>query len=481
MKEFKHSNLLSDQKKSDQKNAEIEAEGQRVLEEETEETEETEEKTEDRERSWLYLYSDRRMLLLAFLGFSSGLPLLLIASTLSLWLKDAQVSLTAIGLFAWVLFPYKIKFLWAPIVDRVRLPFFGPRCGLRRSWLWFTQLGLIGSLFALSMIDPREDLYFTALYSIIIAVFSATQDIVIDGYRVEILSPEEQGAGAAVAVFGYRIGMIISGAGALYVAEFYGWAIAYQVMAVSLSLGVIATFFAHESKEIKPTQHRQATESIFHFLKRQAIDGFIHPISEVFKRRGALLFLFFIMLYRVGDALANKMVPPFLVEAGFTKIEIANIAKSFGIVASIIGVVLGGFLVKYIGVLRALWVGGLMQMTSNFAFSVQAIVGHNVWVLVGVETVYQITGGIGMAAFTAYLSSLSSRESSATHYALLTAISGMLNMSLSSLSGLGATHLGWPLYFSVTALTALPGMVLLWFMIRWKMSGLPEHILSHRA
>jgi MFS transporter, PAT family, beta-lactamase induction signal transducer AmpG len=412
-------------------------------------------------------YADRRMLILLCLGISSGLPILLIGSTLSLWLKEVGVSLTAIGLFSWTLLPYKLKFLWAPIVDQVRIPWFPKHFSLRQGWLWSTQLALAISLWVMSSFDPQVSLYGTALMALVVAFFSATQDIVIDGYRVELLEADEQGAGAAVAVFGYRIGMIISGAGALYVAEFWSWQVSYKVMACCLVFGVIATYFAPDSQATYIRSIPQ-DESFFQRLLR----GFIQPLRTLLSTRGSFCFLVFIMLYRVGDALANKMQSPFLLEMGFSKIEIANVAKSFGIIASIVGVMLGGFLVKRWGILKTLWIGGCLQMLSNFTWALQAYYGHDIYLLFAVESVYQITGGVGMTALAAYLSYLSHREYSATYYAILTAIAGLLNMTLSSISGFLAESMGWIAYFNVTALTAIPGLILLAIMLKYNMTGL---------
>ena len=414
-------------------------------------------------------YADKRMLILLCLGISSGLPILLIGSTLSLWLKEVGVSLTAIGLFSWTLLPYKLKFLWAPIVDQVRIPGFPKRYSLRQGWMWSTQIALGISLWMMSSFDPQVSLYSTAVMALIVAFFSATQDIVIDGYRVELLEADEQGAGAAVAVFGYRIGMIISGAGALYIAEFWSWQVSYKVMACCLSFGVIATFFAPDSQASVPR-----TSQIDTPFSQRILQGFIQPLRTLLMSRGSICFLAFIMLYRIGDALANKMQSPFLYEIGFSKIEIANVAKSFGLVASIVGVMLGGLCVKRWGILKTLWIGGCLQMISNFAWAVQAYYGHSISLLFAVESVYQITGGVGMTALAAYLSHLSHREYSATYYAILTAISGLLNMSLSSLSGWLAESTGWITYFNITALTAIPGLFLLAIMLRYDMTGLDQ-------
>ena len=428
-------------------------------------------------------YADRRMMIIFCLGISSGLPILLIGSTLSLWLKEVDVSLTMIGLFAWTLLPYKLKFLWAPIVDQVKLPWIPKRYSLRQGWLWSTQIALAITLWCMAQVDPSQALYTTAVYALFVAFFSATQDIVIDGYRVELLDADEQGAGAAVAVFGYRIGMILAGAGALYVAEFWGWQVSYQVMACCLSFGIVATYFAPHRSAILDHEHHTnsdpstadaSTPSLPSLNIRTLMQGFIQPIRTLVQTKGSFIFLSFIMLYRIGDALANKMQTPFLKEIGFSKIEIANVAKSFGIVASIVGVIVGGFLVKRWGITRTLWIGGVVQMLSNFTWALQAHIGHSIGLLFAVESVYQITGGIGMTALTAYLSHLSHRQYSATYYALLTAIAGLLNMTLSSLSGWMAESMGWVHYFNVTALTAIPGLILLSIMLRYDITGLQK-------
>ena len=419
-------------------------------------------------RGTVRVYADRRMLIIAALGFSSGLPLALVGSTLSLWLFEAGETLASVGLFAAVGTPYKLKFLWAPLIDRVRLPFFG----LRRGWLIITQVALAACLLGLANADPGYDLVLTAMWAVATAFCAASQDVVVDGYRVELLEDDAQGAGAAAVVFGYRIGMIASGAGALYLATYFGWGAAYVVMALGMSVGMVATLFAAEPEGSEERTKRLPDESRGEFINRQFVEGVIGPFRDLFSRKGVWVFLGFIMLYKLGDSLAASMLTVFQKDLGFSKIEIANISKTYGIIASIVGVGVGGALVRGVGVIRALWIAGWVQLVSNFAFCVQAVVGYDVITLICTVGFENFTGGLGTAAFVAYLSALSDRAHSATQYALLTALAGTVRMLLSMVSGVAAEWLGWTLYFAVTAVAALPGLLVLRYIQRSGITGL---------
>ena len=416
----------------------------------------------------LEVYLDPRMVVLLGLGFSSGLPRLLVYSTLSFWLLEAGLEIESVGLFAATALPYNLKFLWAPLLDRVSLPFVGSRLGLRRGWLLVLQLSLIAAIAVLAASNPTAQPVACAVAAIVVAAVSASQDVVIDAYRVEILDDEEQGAGAAVAVFGYRLGMLVASAGALYIAAWSGsWPLTYLLMAASVGVGIVATLATFEPERPEPEEPLEGFADHFQ-------DAVIGPLSDFAKKRGWLVILLFVLLYKLGDALAGTMTNPFLVELEFSKTDIANIAKTYGLVASIIGVFLGGALVRRAGIVAALWIAGFFQMASNLMFSYQATVGHDLGVLTATIGIEEFTGGLATAAFVAYLSALCNKRYTATQYALLTAISSLLQTLASTTSGFLADYLGWWTYFAVTAVSALPGLALLAVMTLTNRTGLEE-------
>jgi len=420
------------------------------------------------------VYADRRMALLFALGFSSGLPLALTGTSLSAWVRLSGLSLATVGLFSAVATPYALKFLWAPVVDRAPLPFLTRRMGQRRSWLLVFQLALVVAIGGLADADPAVDPWRTALMAVIVATASASQDIVVDAYRVDLLALDEQGAGAAVAVFGYRVAMIVSGAGTLYISQILGrWHIAYLAMAVCMGVGIIATALAAEPD--RPADPGGAMPpGVLAALARHFREGVVGPLSDLTRRRGWLLFLLFILLFKVGDALAGVMTMPLLIDLKFTPIEIANVNKTFGLVMSIAGIFAGGWLVRGVGVVRALWIGGVLQLASNGMFCLQAWVGRDIWMLTATIGVEQLSGGLGTAAFVAYLSGLCRKRYSATQYALLVAVSGVARKLLAAPSGVAAQALGYVGYFGLTALAAAPGLLVLYLLDRWRMTGLAE-------
>ncbi|GAB4557742.1 MAG: MFS transporter [Haliangiales bacterium] len=441
-------------------------------------------------RSSLRIYTDRRMLVLLALGFSSGLPFLLVYSTLSVWLDDVGVDIKVIGFFAAARAPYSFKPLWAPLVDRLPLPILGRQLGRRRGWMLITQLGLAAAIAALALSDPSAAPLITAALAVTVAALAATQDIVIDAYRIDRLDVEEQGAGAAAAVMGYRLGMLAAGAGAFYMSGFgLAWSTVYLVMAALMSVGVITTLLCREPDQLSadPAPHvpGQETSAALSSAQpdarpqrgyRRAVTDFLRaafwaPLRDFSRRRGFVLLLSFVLLYKLGDALAATMTNVFLVDIGFSKVDIANIAKSYGLVATILGVVLGGWFVRMSGVVWALWVAGFLQLGSNLMFSLQAWVGADSWLLIATVGVENITGGIGTAAFVAYLSGLCNREYSATQYALLTATAGLMRNLLATTTGLLVDSLGWLDFFIVTAAAAAPGLVVLYALQRLGMTG----------
>ncbi len=433
-------------------------------------------------RRWLEscaVYADRRVLSLLFLGFSSGLPLALTFGTLSLWLAEVGVSKTTIGLFALMGAPYTLKFLWAPLMDRLPLPFLTRRLGRRRGWVIVTQLGLMATIAGLGATNPAIQPGLTAVLAFAVAFWSASQDIVIDAYRVEILEERQFGAGAATIVLGYRVGMLVSGAGALYLATYVDWFTTYGIMAALMIVGIATVLVNPEPKVRQSRESVEQERRIAAYLEaRPHLRGrkvrvlawiygaVINPFSEFMSRRGWLLFLLFIVLYKFGDALAGVMSNPFYVELEFTKIQIANVSKAFGLAATIIGGVLGGIIVNRMGIIKSLLMCGILQMLSNLMFAVLAVVGNDVRMLTLTIAVENLSGGMGTAAFVAYLSSLCNIAYTATQYALLSSFMAFGRTLLSSSGGWLADHTSWVSFFVITTGAALPGLLLLVWITR---------------
>jgi PAT family beta-lactamase induction signal transducer AmpG len=407
--------------------------------------------------SWfrsLGVYRDPRILAILLMGFASGLPLALTGATLSIWLKQSGITLTAIGLFAQAGLAYNLKFLWAPAMDRVRLPVLTKRFGRRRSWALFIQCLLALAILELGASDPSAGLGRVALLAVVVAFLSASQDIVIDAYRVELLAKDEQGAGAAATQIGYRIGMLASGAGALYLAQYFSWSTAYAAMAALILASMIV---------ILSTREPQVAAAVPGPWLRTAV---IAPFADFARRRQWLLILIFVVLYKFGDALAGVMAGPFYVELGFALSEIANVAKVFGVAASIAGVFLGGIAVYRWGLMRALLLCGALQMLSNLMYIVQLWAGHEAGMLAVTIATENITGGMASAAFVAYLSSLCSTAFTATQYALLSALAATARTVLASSGGFFADRLGWSPFFMLATAACVPGLALLLYLMR---------------
>ncbi len=416
-------------------------------------------------RGWreaLEVYADRRVVSILFLGFSSGLPIMLVASTLSAWLREADVSRSTIGLFAFVFMPYTLKFAWAPLMDRLPLPPLTTWLGRRRGWMLLTQLCLIGAIYGLGQSDPGVDLYTTALFAVLVAFFSASQDIVIDAYRVDILPEEQLGAGAAVVVLGYRIAMWVATAGALVIADQVGWSGAYATMAFLMIVGIATVFFVPE-----PPGSTTAIPGGRHGLRAWIVSAVIDPFTDFFTRQGikiAIIILAFISLYKACDVLLTLMANPFYVDVGFTKTQIGVVSGTFGLFATLAGGIIGGILVYRLGLLKALFVAGLLQAGSNLMFAALASIGANMPFFYLTIAVENVSGGLGTAAFVAYLSSLCNIHYTAVQYALLTSFMQMLGKYvIVPSSGFYADAVGWYWFFITSALFALPSLgLILW-------------------
>jgi MFS transporter, PAT family, beta-lactamase induction signal transducer AmpG len=411
------------------------------------------------------VYGDRRVVTILLLGFASGLPLALTYGTLTFWLAEAGIDKAAIGFLALVGSAYAWKFLWAPAIDSLPLPLLSRWLGRRRGWLLLWQLGLIASIVALGFSHPADDLWRTAMLAVVVAFCSASQDIVIDAYRIESLDEQQQGAGAAVYVIGYRIAMLVSGAGALLIADSAGWTAAYVTMAVLMLVGVATVLFSPEPQTSAPPVQADGRRSLAEWLRIAVLQ----PFAEFLRRNGpttAVLILLFIMFYKLGDALLGVMANPFYVELGFSATEVASVVKTFGLIATLAGGLLGGMLINARGIVPALWLCGLLQMVSNLMFAAQAHVGHSVpflFLTIGLEN---LAGGMGTAAFVAYLSSLCNLRYTATQYALLTSFMAQTRTLLASGAGVLAESMDWVSFFVVTTLAAAPALGLLWWLTR---------------
>jgi PAT family beta-lactamase induction signal transducer AmpG len=374
------------------------------------------------------------------------LPLLLTGSVLQAWLKDGGVDLASIGLFALAGLPYTLKFLWAPLFDRYALPL-----GRRRGWLALIQLAVAGALLLLSMAQPAAGhLWLVTLASLLVAFFSASQDIVVDAYRRESLGEAELGLGSALYVNGYRVGMLLAGGGGLILADWMSFEAMYRLMAFCMAACVVVTLFAPEPPlpEGRPRSLREAV---------------VLPFRDYFARDGAWPILAFILLYKLGDTMASAMTTPFYLDLGYSKTEIGTVVKLFGFWATIAGGTLGGIWILRAGMHRALWLFGFGQMISTFGFVVLAQLPPNEAALAAVVAVENLTAGMGTAAFVGFMAALTDRRFTATQYALLSSLMGVPRVLLSAPTGWLAQGMGWSGFFLMCALLAIPGLLLL----RW--------------
>ena len=424
----------------------------------------------------LAVYLRPRVLIVMFLGFSSGLPLALSGSTLLVWMREAGVDLGTIGLFALVGTPYTIKFLWAPLVDALDVPVLSRLLGRRRGWLVFAQLLLIAATAFLAFTDPAKAPWLVAFGALLVAASSATQDIVIDAFRVETLKPSEQAAGMASFVAAYRVGMLVSTAGALFLVtgfESFGlaksgaWTAGYLAMAGCVLIGVVTTLIATEPEKsvAAVADHAaHAHENPVTRVARAAVGAF----SEFLTREMAAVVLLFVVLYKFCDAFAGAMTAPFVIDLGFSRNDYAAIVKGVGLAATLIGGFAGGMVARALPMVTCLWLGALLQAASNLVFAWLALVGTNHWALTAAIIAENFTGAIGTVIFVAYLSALcQSPLHTATQFALLSALSAVGRTYLSAAAGYIAQSTGWPLFFVVSALVALPSFALLaWLQAR---------------
>lgn len=392
--------------------------------------------------------------IILLLGFSSGLPFLLTLSTLSFWLTESGIEKTTIGLFMLISLPYSLKFFWAPLLDHLKVPFLSAWLGQRRSWALLAQLGLILSIIALGFCHPADSIITTALCAFLVAIFSATQDIVYDAYRIEMISDSNRGMAAALESIGFRFGMLASGAGALYLATFFDWQTAYHIMAAAMLIGVFTVLLMPEPLQEKVIFLRpdQQLHSIF-----QQIKAFVfQPWCQFYHKKTFLSLILFIFCFKLADAVLNSMSAPFLCDLGFTKTEFANITKIFGIILMVVGGLLGGLVIKRFGALNAVILSTLMQGMSCLMFAVQALVGYDYEILVITVGAESLCSGLTSTVFIAYISGFCRQPHTATHFTLLYSVGSFARVFASAGAGWLADHCSWSFLFLLSATAVIP-------------------------
>lgn len=396
---------------------------------------------------YLRIFTQRNAAVLLLLGFASGLPLALTAGTLQAWMTVENVDLKTIGFFSLVGQAYVFKFLWSPMMDRYTPPFLGRR----RGWLLVTQLALIAGIVAMGFMQPARDLTLLAALAVLVAFCSASQDIVFDAWKTDILPAEERGSGAAITVLGYRLAMLISGGLALWLADRYlGWQATYWLMALLMLPGLIATLLARE-----PAMPAREPHSL-----REAV---AFPLKDFFQRDNAWLLITLIVLYKLGDAFAASLTTTFLIRGvGFSAGDVGLVNKTLGLLATIIGALYGGVLMQRLSLFRALMLFGILQAVSNFAYWLLAVTPPHLWSMAGAVFIENLCGGMGTAAFVALLMTLCNKSFSATQFALLSALSAVGRVYVGPAAGWLVELWGWPAFYAFTVVAGLPGLLLLW-------------------
>lgn len=419
--------------------------------------------TDPQQVPWYARLRDPRFRTIFFFGMASGLPSSLVFATLSIWLREDGISRTSIGLFGIVATPYAINFLWAPLVDRLRLPVLYGALGQRRSWILACQVLLVPAVVLMGLQEPSTSAAAMAAFALAMTILSATQDVAIDAYRVEILEEDEYGAGAAVAIYGWYTGAFVTGAGALYVASAGGWTLAYVASAAAIGCVALASLTAREPDH--PPEQTAPAAGVGDWLRRAAVA----PLVDFFGRLGwiALLVLAVIVFYKFGDAMLGRMSGVFYVDLGFTKVEIANYTKTVGLVSTLLGVALGGWVTIRIGIMRALFLGIVLMTLTNLSFALLAASGKDFTLLATVVFFDNLTGGMATTAFVAYLSSLCNVAFTATQYALLASLGNFARIQLGAVSGWAVDALGgdWVMFFILVAAVSIPAILLLWLLV----------------
>lgn len=434
-------------------------------------------------RDALAAYGQPRVRAMLLLGFSAGLPFLLVFSTLSAWLTQAGLARSTIGLLSWVGIAYSVKFFWAPVVDRLAIPLLTRRLGRRRSWMLLAQLALAAGLAGIAFGDPAANLQAVVLCALLVAFASATQDIAIDAWRIEAASTEQQGAMAAAYQLGYRIALLAAGAGALLLASRYGWQVAYLCMAALIGIGLLTTLLIHEpeAQVDRATLAQEARVTAFLDARRHwpaplrqagawLVGAVVCPFLDFFSRNGvatALLILLFVGCFRLPDITMGVMANPFYLDMGYTLDQIAAVAKVYGVIMTIIGAALGGLAVLRWGLVPSLVIGGVLAMLTNLGFAALATAElPGIGGLTLVISAENLASGFAGSAFIAYLSSLTNTAYTATQYALFSSLFTLPGKLLAGGSGFIVESAGYPLFFTYTAALGLPALLLILWLAR---------------
>jgi PAT family beta-lactamase induction signal transducer AmpG len=399
----------------------------------------------------------RRMFVSFLMGFACGLPLLLTSTVLQAWMKKVGTDLTMIGLMALVGLPYTLKFIWAPLLDRFTLSFLGRR----RGWLLIAQIALVFSIAGLGFTNPAANPVIMVIAAVFVTFFSASQDIVVDAYRREDLADEELGLGSSFYINGYRVGMLLASGGGLILADHLSFTMVYLIMAACMLPAILTTLLTPEPA-ISAGTPKNLKEAI------------VEPLVEYFSRENAVLILMFILLYKLGDSMASAITTPFYLDIGFSMTEIGTIVKIFGFWATIAGSLIGGLLMLRLGINRSLWVFGLLQAISTAGFAILARIGHSLPALSGVIAFENLTGGMGTAAYAAFMGSITNKKFTATQYALLSSLMGVPRVLASAPTGFLAKHMGWENFFIFCVFIAIPGMLLLLKFAPWNPKGVKK-------
>ena len=396
---------------------------------------------------------NRRMLICVFTGFTSGLPLYILIQLVPAWLRSEGVGLAEIGFFSLISFPYTWKFVWSPIMDRFTLPFLGRR----RGWMLVTQLSLAASIAALGFLKPEFSIWSIAYLAAGVAFFSASQDVVLDAYRRELLPDIELGIGNSIHVQAYRLAGLVPGSLALILSDFLPWHTVFIIVAAFMGVGIVLTLSIDE-----PARHPAAPKTI-----REAV---VEPFREFIGRAGlrsALLVLAFLFLYKLGDNMATALQTPFYIDLGFSRTQIGTIAKFSSLIAAIVGGLVGGLIMVKMSINRALWLFGLVQIISILGFALLSVVGDNPWML-GAATAFEYLGvGLGTAALTAFMARSTNAAFAATQFALFTALIAVPRTLANAVTGVLVEQFGWTNFFLLCTALALPGMLLLIKVAPW--------------
>tara|TARA_R110001592_G_scaffold346310_2_gene638835 strand:+ start:16472 stop:17869 length:1398 start_codon:yes stop_codon:yes gene_type:complete len=422
------------------------------------------------------IYRQPRVVAMLFLGFSAGLPFLLVFSTLTAWLTEAGVTRTTIGFFSWIGITYSIKIFWAPVVDQVKLPVLHRLLGQRRSWMLLAQAGIAIGLLLMSSIDPLHELQFLALSGLLVAFSSATQDVSVDAYRIEAVVEEYQAAMAASYVLGYRLALLVAGAGAFYIAEYSSWQECYMVMAGLMLVGMITVLLVKEPDQRRASDDGGLEEKVESLIEPETkqhsvIVGIIGrfsravvgPFVDFFRRNGwyALLILLFISVYRISDITMGVMANPFYLDMGFSKVQIADVTKVFGFFMVIAGSALGGVLVAVWGVRPILILGAILVASTNLLFAMMAaMASQSLLVLALVVSADNLSGGLASVAFIAYLSGLTSSAYTATQYALFSSLMTLPGKFIGGFSGWMVDSSGYEWFFILASMMGIPAIIL---------------------